>query len=327
MDKEFHYWVTGLVAEYAGFPLAECRTVAYTSQYTDDNNNTVEVFDGEFDVSPSYISHVSQTADVSMPKDDIMKIFPLFHFLPGDITSQRKDGINHPLITTPDSSFANKIMTYTLQNAVSRYTAKDKSCLYRIGIAAHCYVDTWAHQNFMGWFSKMNQLEGPVFLKIGHGDAGHDPDPVGNRWHDPRLIDEEIDNNKRFIVAAEKLYLHLSAFCRQASLSPRGTWSELENLLTLVWQVDDVSERTRRYRKASKALKDYDNRRWEADAFIVKNVLDPSTEGGMGEKRVWRSDVKKPNTDWYKFQEAVKGHIVDASNILRPAFVAAGIHI
>jgi hypothetical protein len=32
MDIEFHYWVTGLVAEYAGFKDDESQIIAYSSQ-------------------------------------------------------------------------------------------------------------------------------------------------------------------------------------------------------------------------------------------------------------------------------------------------------
>ena len=80
------------------------------------------------------------------------------------------------------------------------------------------------------------------------------------------------------------------------------------------------------YRRHSKALKDYDDRVWEADAFTTKRVHDPKTDS-MVDRKIWRSDVKRTNTDWYKFQQAVKSHIVDASTILRPAFLEAGIHI
>ena len=100
MNKEFHYWVTGLIAEYSGFQPADCRTIAYSSEYTDDNNSEVEVFDGEFDPFPSYVSHVSQTEDITQPIDSIMKIYPLFHFIPGDkeATPARKDQKTHPLL-------------------------------------------------------------------------------------------------------------------------------------------------------------------------------------------------------------------------------------
>lgn len=327
MDKEFHYWVTGLVAEYAGFPPADCRKLAYSAQYVDDNKYHVEVYDGEFDVFPSYVSHVSQTEDITQPKADIMKIYPLFHFIPGDkdvAASARNDGKTHPLLTTPNSSYARKIMEYTLQNARSRYP-KDKSCLHRIGIAAHCYVDTWAHQNFSGWFDDLNGLPNYDWPNIGHFDPGHNPDLIHNEWQDERLVDAKVENNPRFKDAAENLYTYLSSFCIWANQSPRGNWNTLAAFLDSTWDEKDNSTRIQRYRGHSKYLPEYDDRILEAGAFTRKMVTE--VDGTHREKCLWRTEVKKRSTEWFRFQEAVKGHIIDSSTILRPAFLEAGVHI
>lgn len=325
MDKEFHYWVTGLVAEDAGFPPKDCRTIAYSSQYTDDNNREIEVYDSEFDVFPSYVSQVSQTIDIAQPKAEIMKIYPLFHFIPGDQTavSPRKDGKTHPLLTTPDSPLANNLMRYTLQNSVSKYLAKDKSCLHRIGIASHSYVDTWAHQNFIGWYNDLNGIPGVPFLNIGHFDAGHNPDQVNHTWQDGRLNSSGIDNNSRFLAAAERLYHHLRWFCEQVNLPPKNGWESLQEFLKETWKLKQ-SDRTDCYRKYSKSLKGYDDRLFEAGAFTLKNI---QTNPTKTELYVWIDVAKKNKTDWYKFQEAVKSHIVDAATILRPAFNEARIQI
>lgn len=326
MNKEFHYWITGLIAEQAGFPAADCRTIAYSSQYTDDNNREVQLFDSEFDPLPSYVTHVSQTEDITAPKKEIMKIYPLFHFLPGDknAASPRLDNKTHPLLTTPGSSYANKIMQYTLQNAVSRYQAKDKTCLYRIGIAAHCFVDTWAHQNFIGWYDDINGLPGVAFPNIGHFDAKHDPDLVNHIWQDNRLVHENINNNERFLAAAKMLYEQLRSFCEKVFTEPGGgSWNELETFLQGTCKLD-TDARIKSYKTRSKVLKDYDDRRWESGAFNIQQV---PVDGGLLEKCVWRADVKRTKTDWFNFQEAVKQHIVDASTILRPAFLEAGIDV
>lgn len=326
MNREFHYWITGLIAEQAGFPAADCRTIAYSSQYTDDNNREVQVFDSEFDPLPSYVSHVSQTEDITAPKKEIMKIYPLFHFLPGDksAASPRLDNKTHPLLTTPGSSYANSIMDFTLQNAISRYLAKDKTCLYRIGIAAHCFVDTWAHQNFIGWYDEINGLPGVGFPNIGHFDAKHDPDLVNHTWQDKRLKDIDIDNNERFITAAQMLYEKLRGFCEKVFAAPGGgSWDELEAFLQQTCALNP-NERMKAYKSRSKALKDYDDTSWEGGALTKQQV---HIDGGMLEKCVWRTDVKRTKMEWFNFQEAVKQHIVDASTILRPAFIEARIDV
>jgi hypothetical protein len=325
MDKEFHYWVTGIVAESAGFPSHESRIIAYSSQFTDDNNRVMEIFDDEFDVTPSYVTHVSQTEDITQPQRDIMRIYPLFHFVPGDKdkAAPRNDGKTHALLTTPDSSYANQIMGYTLKNAVARYLAGDKSCLHRIGIASHCYVDTWAHQNFIGWYDDMNGLPDIPLLNIGHFDAKHHPDRVNHSWQDPRLATPDIVNNQRFIVAAQRLYEQLSGFCQQVSVAPVRSWAELDTFLQNTWAEPEPA-RIDRYRNYSPALHDYDDLAWEMAAFDKVNV---PVNGASVEKCIWKSHLDKTTADWYLFQEAVKSHIVDASTICRPAFSQAGIHI
>jgi len=325
MDREFHYWVTGLVAEYAGFSPKDCRTIAYSSQYTDDNNFTVEVYASGDSSAPSYITHVSQTENIFKPKRDILNIYPIFHFIPGDMDKApvRKDGRTHPLITTPDSSYANKIFAYTLSNSVSKYLAKDRRCLYRIGLAAHSYVDTWAHQNFCGYYSDMNGLPGVPFPDIGHFDAMHNPDMVNHQWTDDRLVNATIVNNERFIAAAKRLYGYFSAFCAQINCLPRGSWEELEGLLLAIWQ-QDKDARLKAYQEASRCLKEYDERQWTNDATELIGVEDISAENTKIEKRVWKDPANFIKTDWYGFQEEVKGHVADATIILRPVFRAAG---
>lgn len=329
MDLEFHYWVTGLTAEYAGFSAADCRIIAYSSQYVDDNTREIHIFDDEFDVFPSYVSHVTQTPIPTEAKDVVMRIYPLFHFLPGDMdvaASARVDHQSHSLVTTPNSAYAARIMELTMRNAFSRYMAKDKSCLHRIGIAAHCYADTWAHQNFAGWFHSLNMMPGHALVpNVGHADAGHAPDIIGNTWQDQRLVNSQINNTARFMEAASNLFQHFSSFCARANLSPRGEWSALEAFLESAWSEGDGSVRLQKYLKHSKFLKDYDSGAWEAGAFTKKMVS--VEDGTYTEKCLWRTDIKKTNTDWLRFQEGVKGHLVDASSILRPALQEAGVHL
>lgn len=325
MDKEFHYWVTGLIAEYAGFPARDCRTLAYSSQYTDDNNATIEIYASDAATEPSYITHVSQTENILKPKRDILNIYPIFHFIPGDMdkTPARKDGQTYPLITTPDSSYANKIFSYTLSNSVSKYLAKDRRCLYRIGLAAHSYVDTWAHQNFCGYYSDMNGLPGVPLPDIGHFDAMHNPDMVNHRWTDQRLVDSDIINNDRFLAAAKRLYGYWAAFCGQIGCSPRGSWEELEELLLNTWHQEEGA-RFEAYQKKSRYLKEYDKSQWINEATELIEVEDISAENTKVEKRIWKDSINYIKTDWYGFQEEVKGHIADSTMILRDVFRKAG---
>ena len=56
---------------------------------------------------------ISQTIDMTKPRDTFMRIYPLFHLVPGDPVqgaAVRKDHAYNPFVTTANSENANKIM-------------------------------------------------------------------------------------------------------------------------------------------------------------------------------------------------------------------------
>ena len=232
MDIEFHYWITAIVANRAGFDADETRIIAYSSQFVDDNDIRLDVVDrATKKVDRNYIS---QTMDITKPKRELMRIYPIFHFVPGEPAAEsarRRDGKMHILTTTPDSENAGHLLAEAFKSSAD--------CrLYRIGIATHAYVDTWAHQNFVGWFDDFNGM-GKVLPNVGHADAAHNPDRVGHRWDDDRLIDVVVNNNHRFWAAAEKLfgrycdYLETQGRYKDAA---RPEWGPLEQVLVAAMQ-------------------------------------------------------------------------------------------
>ena len=82
MDKEFHYHITGIIARRAGFSVEEARTIAHASQLVDDNDTLCSIHDE--DSGTEYEVYISQTMDILKPKRELMRIYPIFHFLPGD---------------------------------------------------------------------------------------------------------------------------------------------------------------------------------------------------------------------------------------------------
>jgi hypothetical protein len=202
MDIEFHYWITGIIAHAAGFTEDEAKVIAYCCQYVDDNDVSLTVKDRSSD--EVYINFISQTINILKPKADLMRIYPIFHFVPGDPvahSAQRRDGKMHLFNTTPYNESAQRL----LQDA---FTAEEKFRLYRIGVATHSFADTWAHQNFTGWYDSFNAVGKNVVPNIGHADAFHQPDWVGLLWTDKRLVEGEINNNHRFLSAAEAIFHH-----------------------------------------------------------------------------------------------------------------------
>lgn len=333
MNNEFHYWITGIIADHAGFDHEDTRTIAYSSQFVDDNDDNICVFDDEFSVVPSYQNHISQTMNFLLPRKDLMQIYPIFHFIPGDQSNaaKRKDGRVHPLNTTPNSSYANMIMQDALENAAVKFRNNDKSGLYRLGIAAHSYVDTWAHQNFTGSWDDFNDIGNAATPDVGHADALHHPDWVSHRWNDNRLEDPNINNNTRLISAARGLYDLFSVFQTSVGNTGADKWSDLESFLLGIFGTTysgdterNVQARTEQYMARVPWLEEYDDGDWQTAALGVKTVRKDGGDDYV-ERYFWKSGVNKFDTDWHKFQEAVKEQVVSAKSVLKDVFTLAGL--
>lgn len=214
MDIEFHYYMTYLIAARSGFAPADALVIAHAAQSVDDNHIPVRLADMHGLI---YENKISQTMDIIRPHEDAM-IYPVFHFIPGDphaATARRVDGRTHERNTTPDSALANAMID----------AAIDLKCLYRIGVSAHGFVDTWAHQNFIGerddfnefgttWLEKLKDK----FLAVGHAHAAHRPDWPALVWQDTRLFHPLVDNRIRFLDAAERLFEKLTR-CANPAIS------------------------------------------------------------------------------------------------------------
>ncbi len=320
MNIEFHYYITYILAREAGFDPEDAYKIAYSSQYVDDNSIHYYI---NFENGDHFFSTVSQTMDITKPSPKRQKIYPLFHFIPGDPdspTARRKDGRKHLFNTTPDSENARFLLRRAL----------DTSDLYRIGIAVHAYADTWAHQNFVGLKDDFNAMPGFVealLPNIGHADARHEPDIVNNRWKDERLVEEleVIDNNARFIEAAERILSFLWEHRNPGKKGPPEAWQDLKARLldamdeTYLWGGDDRA-RKRAYVKIYEEMPEYDEKAWRHAAV---------------EKREFETDIfdrywaKKGflESDWYRFQLAVKAHRKEALLRLRPLYEQAGLPV
>lgn len=328
MDIEFHYYMTYLIATKAGIKPENALTLAHTCQLTDDNDKIYEIsMDSK---STPYRNFISQTIDITKPKDTLFRIYVLFHFIPGEpkaIPNARKDGLMHCLNTTPAS-----------QNATDMLDAALKTQdWYRIGIACHAFADTFAHQNFVGYYTAFNGLGGPVEKitpDIGHADARHAPDWPALIWEDERLLTEQVENCPRFLEAARALFKKLAAFTGVAS--PQTLEKELlEELKESIGEQDDmnhlVDERTGRYTAlAGKStfggipLPDYDQHFWidEAVHEDVRGIADSRTLWPFDftifpDIFTWKDPATYQETNWYRFQEAVKAHQEATWNILK----------
>jgi len=315
MDKEFHFYITYIIAQRAGFNDENSYKIAYASQYTDDNNIKFIIHSGDPDPFETYIS---QTIDITQPQATLMRIYPAFHFMPGNEQDlftpsvYRHDGKLHLLNTIPNGTNSKKVLQEALNSGN----------LYRIGIAVHMYTDTFAHQNFIGFDDSFNSLIALSPFDIGHAEAAHKPDWPAAVWDDHRLVSSltRVDNKRRFLQAVKYTY----SFLKQGNPPDQN---ELNQLVTDIDKVigkrDDNNQlsknRVKEYKKLIKNMKDYNEDEWINKAIEEKQPDAPLPDSPYVPTYAWKRGYK--TSDWYQFQMAVKEHqklVVD--EILKPIF-------
>jgi hypothetical protein len=346
MNIEFHYYMTYLVAARAGLGTEDAQILAYSSQYTDDNTVRFEVNEGK---ASSYRNYITQTVNILKPKRNLLRIYPIFHFIPGDPRSKsafRNDGMMNWLNTTPNSKNANKILDAAIK-------ADD---LYRIGIASHAFADSWAHQNFVGYFSGFNSMGGPLdkaIPNVGHAEAGHNPDHPTLVWTDKRLIQKQkgadhtmdgrrVDNKERFLDAAETLLRKLMKYA-----DPRVRKSRVDaEAIALRADLDqDMGRSVRRIPRSKdrekeriarselrslqpqygeKKMPAYDSMAWFREAIEqhVRGLRDKPDRklprlDPFEDRYTWRTPRTRKQSHWFRFQEAVRAHQNEAWEIFK----------
>jgi len=328
MDTEFHFYMTGIIAKAAGFSDEDAKTIATASEYVDENDVCLKIEDKSN--KEAYENYISQTMNILKPKRKLMRIYPVFHFVPGNPADERAcrcDGKMHLLNTTPNNEIANKMLDLS-------FKASEDTRLYRIGIATHAYADTWAHQNFVGWYDFFNDINLDVMPDIGHANAEHHPDWPAHRWEDPRLVHDEVDNTERFLDAAEKIYKKYCHYNKQMNKKPDSDWKSLRSRLIIAMgesfsgnQNYGREDRIKRYRELAPWLGDFDESDWFKEAIDIEVRGLPDSDKGLlsmftmlHDKLYWKKEVTKEKTHWYRFQEAVKEHQAKAMEDLEKLF-------
>ena len=336
MDTEFHYWTTGLIAHRAGFSKKESALIAYASEYVDENDVSFQIKNKQ--KGGLYSNHISQTMNILKPKTELMRIYPVFHFIPGEpdaSTARRRDGKMHLLNTTPNSENANEIID-------AAFKTPEDTRLYRIGIASHSYVDTWAHQNFVGWYDYFNNIGLDIKPDIGHADAEHHPDWMGHVWVDNRLVDGDVNNKLRFLSASKELFHKYCDYIKkQKNEDNCAEWEKLEKELigmmgptfTGDWN-RYKDKRIESYKNTLDWFPDFDDRKWFDAAIKTKIHGIKDSHGGIKAKFTvftdeyyWHDELNKEKSDWFRFQEAVKEHEKFALKLLSPTFKKMGIDL
>lgn len=319
MDVEFHYHLILFLALKAGIDKEDAHTIAYSSQYVDDNSIIYRVIteDG------IYRNYISQTLNITRPQRKLLRIYPVFHFMPGikeEIFKgppRRRDAKIHLFETHAGNSNSERLVRAAIQSGN----------LHRIGISLHTYADTFSHQNFVGLLDEFNSRKGifgRVIPNIGHADFGFSPDRIGLLWRDERLREEfrDVDNRERFTCAALKIFDFLCEFSNKGSEKKGSLEGELKTILS--------SDKKSRMKLLSGTIPDDLMHYWAHDWFgmalgfsslsrimrLLQRLIHRwrlfSFPVPVVAKRGFKSSM------WFKFQEAIKEHQRLAMDLLRP---------
>lgn len=329
MDHEIHYYINFLVAKQAGFNHNDAYKIAYSAQYVDDNvimykvksNNKNFVKEQSTKCNDfTYKNFITQTSNLTLPKQLLKKIYTCFHFIPEitldkaiKLAAIRKDKCLHPLNTAPGGTLAKHVL----------HKALKMNCPYAIGIASHAYLDTWAHQNFIGQFDSFNamfkfhhlnhSLNQSLNERVGHIDALHYPDLVGEKWCDKRLLPCccNINNNERFIEALIYLLKEYSLFFKMNNqqimkCNSKISHSHFIKYIKSALNTESKHARYMYYREiyskmtGVKNIIHYNKCSW-INILGKRSKLSKSISLDLSV-----AEFKK--TKWYKFQQAAKKH-------------------
>ena len=225
--------------------------------------------------------------------------------------------------------------------------------LHRLGIVAHVYVDTWAHQGFAGVNHRVNQVRdvrqegvpderfnqkmwrffGGMLRQsvppIGHGAALSYPDRPYLRWSYVNGLDQVVvrRNPDEFLKAAD-------ALCRVFRQYLAGD-PELEVAGLDEEQLVAIRKRFEEYQEPDERLR---HARWlrdlEDDAFGIGPVRLAYVAKGPGSWRAEALQYPEPDTrdrrfpyddaflesDWKMFHDAAKAHRRSVVDDILPSF-------
>ena len=297
MDIEFHYHLTYLISRFAGFDETKAHLIASSSQFVDDNTTHIELHD-LYD-NPFYSGIITSSYEVFGDKQELLQTLSCFHFIPGEIENLRfkkqKTYENSILetITTPNSIYAKTAIKYALKT----------NNAFMIGISAHAYADTWAHQNFSALNHSINRNSGylhGLIPPIGHAEFLNIPDEFNKKWQDHRT-EENICNNLRFKEAAFCLFLQFSKYTKTAI----KTHDEFQKLLDYIFKKIKSLSKKRRIQFYHQIISDYfynDAPIYEAESWQLDSILYNSRAG----KYYPRYNFQ--NSNWHEFNEAARDY-------------------
>lgn len=257
MQIDFHFATTYVVARIAGFNQNDAEIIAYSSQYVDDSTTTGFLrFDNGMRYYREATAHPLFDPN-NYNNDASAKSWLPFHFLPGNESQSEKapsdSKFARHLICRPNSHIAQAMMNRVIE-------VQDRPhALHRLGIASHVYVDTFAHQGFIGQRLDLNSathiqdhdgenLDALPLPPIGHGIVSTYPDRPYFKWSYTNSDGKRIvrDNPHDFTMAADELckyYRRYRAGDSKAAVSGLGEQKPMIQQALSTITIEDEEER------------------------------------------------------------------------------------
>lgn len=245
MQIDFHHGVTYVCARLAGFAQNEAEVIAHSAQYVDDATMDGEIWFENGMSFPRQASAHKMLDYKNLHPVGNRRVWLPFHFLPGNKgeaaatvsdTAYEREEFLLRCVCRPNSYLAKDLMRVVVERQDRPYA------LYRLGVAAHVFVDTWAHQGFVGFKHPINKATdldandthhkrsikeklkdafGELWdetksafvadtLPLGHGAVLSYPDRPYLIWEYTNGLGDRVQRNnpQDFYEAAVELYLH-----------------------------------------------------------------------------------------------------------------------
>lgn len=351
MNIDFHHGVTYLVGRVAGFSHDEADIVAQSAQYVDDAISEGVV---RFDNGSMYQRHATAHRALNYKNFAALGsrlVWVPYHFLPGNggcpAGEVPKGSFIERLVTRPNSHVAQAMMTEVIRDAHRPYG------LHRLGIAAHVFVDTWAHQGFAGVNHRINEVsqvrrDGQIDVTfaqkvsrffdgwlhqavppIGHGAALSYPDRPFLRWSYVNGLGQQVvrDNPRDFVVAADELCRVFRRYrLRDSTTDVEGLPAALKDDFFNRFSQWDERDELVRHQRWLRALADDEFGIGRVDLRYVPEgegswkhaaLADP-TERERG--RVYEYSDAFLSSNWKLFHDAAKAHRRSVVDDVLPQF-------
>jgi len=279
MDLNFHYYAVKTLAVRAGFAEEDAQVIANYSQFVDDFTNFFPMF---FKDVPAFAQHLGidfglfwvfypvttgfdkwyDMARLALEKNQRNITVP-YHFIPPHtkLNEEKKGDERIAWRVKPARMDSESLIQGLLLKAKDTFKDKPdaKENLIRIGALLHTFADTYAHQNFSGFWGWENYCtltsvydnvkktditsdyapgEYHLFPAIGHTEANHAPDD-SNVFFDAKMkFTEKGDydftfgrsNTSEYSIVAREIINYLSACLGKEPLS-ESDWNKLSEQL------------------------------------------------------------------------------------------------